>query len=94
MLRATVCFRQYMYGSDYSVFPASGYRYSSSGLLSSMVGKEGDVWSSSARAGGNSNGSYFNFTGTNVNPLNGTNRSYGLPVRCVQAFTGITNRAE
>lgn len=75
--------------SDCFGFPASGYRYSNTGVLSTQVGKEIDCWSSSARGGGSSNGSYLNLNGANVNPLNGTNRSYGLSVRCVQELTKI-----
>lgn len=49
------------------------------------VGVQGDAWSSSSYASGNYNAGYLAFNASLVNPLNGTNRANGLPVRCVQA---------
>ena len=63
---------------------AAGYRSSSTGALFD-VGVQGDAWSSSSYASGNYNAGYLAFNASLVNPLNGTNRANGLPVRCVQA---------
>ncbi len=62
---------------------ATGYRHRETGALTN-VGTEGDVWSSSSRYAGSNNAGNLNFTSSNVNPLNNTNRAYGLSVRCVQ----------
>ena len=62
---------------------ASGYRHRETGAMTN-VGAEGDLWSSSPNASGNHNAGNLNFNAGNVNPLNGTNRANGFPVRCVQ----------
>lgn len=63
---------------------AAGFRDCTTGALLD-VGMQGDAWSSSSYASGNYNAGYLAFNASLVNPLNGTNRANGLPVRCVQA---------
>ena len=92
MLRATVCFRQYMYGSDYLAFPASGNRTNGSGGFNN-VSVSGFSWSSSSTGTGSVNGTNLGFNATVVNTLNNNNRSHAFPLRCVQEFamqTGLS----
>ncbi len=70
--------------------PASGYRHATSGALTN-VGSEGDSWSASPNAEDSDNAGNLNFNSGNVNPLNNTNRSNGLPVRCARGFTLLEN---
>lgn len=90
MLRAMICFRQYMYGSDYSAFPASGYR-NTGGTGLSEIGDGGWYWSSSSRGQGEVNGASLKQHSAWVNPFNNNNRANAFPLRCVQAYTEITN---
>ena len=62
-------------------FPASGYRYSSSGSLSN-VGSLGYCWSAVPFSA--NDGRYLYFYSTYVYPLNYNYRAYGFPVRPVQ----------
>lgn len=74
-------------------FPASGYRLNGSGGFNN-VSSAGYSWSSSAYGLGSysTHAAYLNMNSTWDNPLNNGNRTYGFPVRCVQAYTKITNR--
>ena len=62
-------------------YPASGYRYSSSGALN-LVGSNGYCWS--AVPNSTNYGRYLSFYSTNVYPLNNNSRSNGFAVRPVQ----------
>ena len=62
--------------------PASGYRTSTTGALTS-VGTNGEYWSSSPAAS-SVNAGYLDFNAGNVDPFHASRRSYGFPVRCVQ----------
>ncbi|WP_416996094.1 fimbrillin family protein [Alistipes dispar] len=62
-------------------YPASGYRYSSSGALS-HVGSDGYYWS--AVPCSTNDGRYLNFYSSYVRPLYNSNRSSGFAVRPVQ----------
>jgi len=73
--------------------PATGNRSCATGALR-VVGTEGDVWSSSSY-GGDAwpyRAGFVNFDAANVNPLNNTNRSYALSVRCVQHLRDVYDR--
>jgi hypothetical protein len=65
------------------LFPASGNRNYSNGALA-VLGLNGYAWSSSPSG---VNGRNLGFNAPGVNPANTTNRSYGLPVRCVKNLT-------
>lgn len=62
-------------------FPASGYRYYSTGAMHS-VGSYGYFWS--AVPNSTYNGRYLYFSSSSINPLNYSLRSYGFAVRPVQ----------
>lgn len=62
-------------------FPASGYRYYSTGAVHS-VGSYGYFWS--AVPNSTYNGRYLYFSSSSINPLNYNLRSYGFAVRPVQ----------
>ncbi|MDE6374476.1 MAG: fibrobacter succinogenes major paralogous domain-containing protein, partial [Alistipes sp.] len=62
--------------------PASGYRISTTGALTS-VGTNGQCWSSSPAAG-SVNAGYLDFNASNVDPFHESRRAYGFSVRCVQ----------
>ena len=66
-----------------SVYPASGYRASSSGGLN-YVGTYGYAWSSSPYSASGVYGSYLIFNSSHVHPEDYNNRASGFPVRCVQ----------
>lgn len=68
---------------------ASGYRIYNAGGLRNF-GIQGLHWSTSSRGKSNPNSSNLDFHGTNVNPFNNNNRSYGFSVRCVQALTYLS----
>jgi len=64
--------------------PAAGYRYVGSGVLT-LVGTEGDSWSSSLIAAQNPNASYLAFASADwVNTFRNAGRAFGFSVRCVQ----------
>ena len=61
-------------------YVASGFRGRTSGSLGN-VGSSGYCWSS---APSGTNGGSLGFNASNVGPLNGSNRAFGFPVRCVK----------
>ena len=71
----------YTVNGSSSRFPASGYRYYSTGTLL-YVGQFGYCWSSSAYSG--TFGFYLGFLSSYVYPAHYNYRQYGFPVRCVQ----------
>lgn len=70
-------------------FPASGYRNSSADFAN--VGTNGRGCVSSSYGAASIYGGNFNSHLTNVNPSNNCYRAEAFVVRCVQAFTNITN---
>ncbi len=64
-------------------FPASGFRYGSSGSMTN-VSIYGFDWSASLT--GATNGYPLRFDSESAYPSYSTNRAYGFPVRCLQAF--------
>ena len=66
------------------LFPASGRRSSSTGVLENS-GTNGYYWVASPNSA--ANGYNLNFNSTAVNASNNNTRSTGMPVRPVQAFT-------
>ncbi len=70
--------------------PASGYRQYATGDLTN-VGTQGDFWSSSPGAAGNTNAGGMWFHDSNVNPEGGTERAYAFTVRCVQHLRAVKN---
>lgn len=67
-------------------YPASGYRTSGSGIFDS-VGIVGFCRSGTCTAG--VGGLYLTFVYGRMSPGATDSRSYGFPVRCVQAFTAV-----
>ena len=65
-----------------SYWPASGFRYCTSGALTG-VGYSGTYWTSSSNASGSMLATYLDLTSTFVCPMRHYYRSYGFPVRCV-----------
>lgn len=61
----------------------SGYRHWVSGALTG-VGWNGYSWSSAPYGSGSASAGILNFYATFVNPLNGSYRAHGFPVRCVR----------
>ena len=70
------------------LFPASGYRNSGSGALTSS-GTKGYYWVASPKSA--TNGYNLNFNSTAVNASNNNPRAMGMPVRPVQAFTNANH---
>lgn len=66
---------------DALFLPAADSRNGNNGLLSSVGSGYGYYWSSTA---GSTFSYRLNFTGSNINPANSTNRAFGLSVRCVE----------
>ena len=64
-------------------YPATGFRYSTSGYLGD-VGTNGYFWSGSPISATSADGARLIFQDIYVNPEGSTNRSTGFPVRCVQ----------
>ena len=77
--------------SDCSFAPATGYRSASRGVLGE-VGTHGYALCSSPIAGNSCFAGFQDFTSSGVYVLGGAGRSYALPVRCVQASTGVVYR--
>ncbi|MDR3117994.1 MAG: fibrobacter succinogenes major paralogous domain-containing protein, partial [Mediterranea sp.] len=72
----------YNWGTN-ALYPATGYRYRSSGNVVN-VGITGNYWSASPFDSINDFASFMNFESTITNSQNGALRAYGYPVRCVQ----------
>jgi hypothetical protein len=71
----------YTYGGGKTTFfPASGWRHPLTGALD-VLGLSGRVWNSSPNG---ANGRFLDFRAAFVYSPNSSNRSYGLPVRCVK----------
>jgi len=66
------------------VTSAAGNRNNDTGALNN-AGSYGNYWSSTNN--GSSNAYNLNFNGSNVNASNNNNRTNGLTVRCVPAFS-------
>ena len=66
-------------------FPASGYRRHDNGGLNN-VSTNGNYWSSSPYASGNSNAGNLNFNSGTINVRNNNNRVNGFSVRCVSQY--------
>ncbi len=82
---ATAC------GAPAGYYPVDGFRDRITGGLGEM-GTGGNPWSST---GGPVDAYYFDFLATWVRPSYLASRAYGLPVRCLQAFTlAIFGRTE
>ncbi len=64
------------------ILPASGYRVSGSGGLTT-VGANGYAWSSSPYSASSVYGSNLSFNSSGVNPEDNNSRANGFPVRCV-----------
>ena len=64
-------------------YPASGYRYYSSGALL-VVSTYGFYWCSSPYSSGSTGAGILYFDSGGVNPLNGSYRASGFGVRCAQ----------
>ena len=62
------------------MYPASGYRSTTSGAFG-VMGSEGRCWSCRVI---NANGYNFSFTSIAINPMNNANRGVSYGVRCVQ----------
>ena len=56
------------------------------------VGSAGDCWSAAPGTSGSATAGNLGFHATDVNPLIGLSRTYGLPVRCVQDKQGADAR--
>ena len=65
-------------------WPASGLRSAGSGALVGPAGAWGGSWGSSPFAAGSPYASHLRFSTGDVKPMEGANRAYGLPVRCVK----------
>ena len=69
-------------------FPSAGCRHNMTGVLTN-VGSEGDVWSSMRES---TLGLRLIFSGAFATSY-GTNRAFGYPLRCVQAFMTCSGMA-
>ena len=69
-------------------FPASGYLVRDTGLLTS-IGEAGYCWASSGYGLSSLLGGRLRLWDSWIGSIDGDYRSYGFPVRCVQAFTVI-----
>ncbi|WP_294593967.1 hypothetical protein [uncultured Rikenella sp.] len=60
--------------------PAPGFRGSTSGALSIVVGSCGHSWASTISS---TNGTYLNFDVTHLSPSGADGRAYGFLLRCL-----------